>query len=170
MKARLLVVFGALAALSSPAAAQDACTTTTEGTAKLAEYPAVRAFYDALTTGNADLVDCAVAATWTNTPSAPGTPAGPDGFKPGVTGLRMSFDQYAFTTEDVIVADDKIVVRSTVTANQSGDFLGIKGGGNPAMFQTIDIHQLGDDGKIAQSWHVEDWLSFLFQRGALPIK
>lgn len=170
MKTRLLVAFGALVALSLPVAAQEACSITTDGTAKLAEYPAVRAFYDALTTGNADLVDCAVAATWTNTPSAPGTPAGPDGFKPGVAGIRMSFDQYAFTTEDVIVAGDKVVVRSMVTANQSGDFLGIKGGGNPAMFQTIDIHQLGEDGKIAQSWHVEDWLSFLFQRGALPIK
>lgn len=170
MTRRLLVALGALAALSMPAMAQDACATTTEGTAKLAEYPAVRAFYDALTTGDAALVDCAVSATWTNTPSAPGTPAGPDGLKPGVTGLRMSFDQYAFTTEDVIVSGDKVVVRSMVTANQTGDFLGVKGGGNPAMFQTIDIHQLGADGKIAQSWHVEDWLSFLFQRGALPIK
>ena len=80
------------------------------------------------------------------------------------------FDQYAFSTEDVIASGDKVVVRSMVTANQTGNFLGVPGGGNPVRFQTIDIHQLGADGKIARSWHVEDWMSFLFQRGALPIK
>jgi predicted ester cyclase len=146
------------------------CATTTPGTERLAGYPAVRAFYDALTTGDADLVDCAVAAGWTNTPAAPGTPAGPDGFKPSVLGVHAAFSQYEFRTEDVVVDGGKVVVRSTVTATQAGDFLGVKAGGNPAVFQTIDIHQLDANGKIAQSWHVEDWLSFLFQRGALPIK
>ncbi len=47
---------------TSPAFAQDACSETTEGTALLAEHAAVRAFYDAISTGNPDLVDCAVAA------------------------------------------------------------------------------------------------------------
>jgi predicted ester cyclase len=150
------------------AAAQD-CSATTEGTAMLAGYPAVRAFYDALSTGNGDLVDCAVSATWTNTPAAPGTPAGPDGIKPAVTGMSMVFGQYSFETQDVIVADNKVVVRSLVTAQQTGEFLGVAGGGDPVQFQTIDIHQLGDDGKIAQSWHVEDWLTFLLMRGALPL-
>ena len=99
----------------------------------------------------------------------PGTPAGPEGFKPAVAGMGSTFSQYTFETQDVIVADDKVVVRSLVTAQQTGDFLGVPGGGDPVQFQTIDIHQLGPDGKIAQSWHVEDWLSFLFARGALPI-
>lgn len=159
----------ALVSLSMPALAQDACAMTSEGTEALADYPAVRAFYDALTTGNPDLVDCAVSATWTNNPSAPGTPAGPDGFKPSVSGMGAVFEDYSFTTEDVIVSGDKVVVRSTVTAKQSGNFLGIPAGGDAVQFQTIDIHQLGPDGKLAQSWHVEDWLTFLFARGALPL-
>lgn len=167
--ASLAMCAGVLAALCGPATAQDACTITTEGTAKLADYPAARAFYDALTTGNPDLVDCAVAATWTNTPATPGTPPGPDGFKPAVSGVKMVFGQYSFETQDVVVAGDKLVVRSLVTAQQTGPFLGIPGGGDPVQFQTIDIHQLGADGKLAQSWHVEDWLSFLFARGALPL-
>ena len=163
---------GALALLlaTGTALAQDACTTTTEGTAKLAEHPAVRAFYDALSTGNTDLVDCAVSATWTNSPSGPGTPAGPDGLKPSVGGMKALFSEYSFETQDVVVAGDKVVVRSMVTARQAAQFLGVAPGGDAVQFQTIDIHQLGDDGKLAQSWHVEDWLTFLFARGALPIK
>ena len=156
-------------ALAGPVLAQDACATTTEGTALLADYPAVRAFYDALSTSTPDLVDCAVSPTWTNTPAAPGTPAGPDGFKPAVAGMGMVFSQYTFETQDVVADGDKVVVRSMVTADQSGDFLGVGRAVDPVQFQTIDIHQLGPDGKMAQSWHVEDWLSFLFARGALPI-
>ena len=41
-------------------------------------------------------------------------------------------------------------------------------GGEPVQFQTIDIHQIGPDGKIAQSWHVEDWLTFLLARRYQP--
>lgn len=154
---------------TSPAFAQDTCSETTEGTALLAEHAGVRAFYDAISTGNPDLVDCAVAAEWTNSPSPPGTPAGPEGFKPGVASMGQIFSRYTFETQDVITADDKVVVRSLVTAQQTGDFMGVPGGGEPVQFQTIDIHQIGPDGKIAQSWHVEDWLTFLLARGALPI-
>lgn len=157
-------------ALAGPAAAQDACAKTTEGTAMLADYPAVRAFYDAISTADPALIDCAVAAEWTSTPSAPGTPPGPEGIKPALAGIAASFGTYTFKTEDVIVSGDKVVVRSTATAHQTGPFLGIAPGGDPVQFQTIDIHRLGADGKMVESWHVEDWLSFLFQRGALPLQ
>lgn len=166
-KSGLAVV--ALLMASGSAIAQDACAETTDGTALLADYPAVRAFYDALTTGNPDLVDCAVNASWTNNPSAPGTPAGPDGFKPSVQGMSMLFSQYDFETQDVIVEGGKVVVRSMVTAQQAGPFLGVAPGGDAVQFQTIDIHQLDAEGKLATSWHVEDWLTFLLMRGALPL-
>ena len=159
----------AFALCAAPAFAQD-CAKTTEGTAPLAEYPAVRAFYDAMTSGDASLVDCAVSAEWLNSPSAPGTPTGPDGFKPSVTGIRTVFSEYSFATQDVVATGDKVVVRSLVTAVQAQPFLGIAPGETPVTFQTIDIHQLGPDGTLAQSWHVEDWMSFLFARGALPLK
>jgi hypothetical protein len=33
----------------------------------------------------------------------------------------------------------------------------------------IDIHQFCDS-RVTQTWHVEDWLSAMFQMGALPPK
>lgn len=158
-----------LVGMQAGAAAAAGCETTIAGTEALAEYPAVRAFYDALTTGEAALADCAVSADWTNTPSASGMPAGPMGLGLTVQGVHATFSEYTFATQDVIADGNKVVVRSTLTAQQAGDFLGVPGGGDPVRFQTIDIHQLGEDGKIAQSWHVEDWLSFLLMRGALPV-
>ena len=166
---KLSLVLLAFAFIAAPALAQD-CSKTSEGTAALAEYPAVRAFYDAMTLGEAGLVDCAVSAEWLNNPSAPGTPKGAEGFKPSVAGIRAVFSQYSFATQDVVAAGDKVVVRSLVTAVQAQPFLGVAPGDTPVTFQTIDIHQLGPDGKLTQSWHVEDWLSFLFARGALPLK
>lgn len=73
------------------------------------------------------------------------------------------------TTDSEVTRYKAAAVRSTVTAKQEGEFLGLPGGGESVAFQTIDIHRLGADGKIAQSWHVEDWLTFLLMRGALPI-
>jgi predicted ester cyclase len=166
---KLSLAFAALAFIAAPALAQD-CSKTTEGTAPLAQFPAVRAFYDSMTLGDAGLVDCAVGPDWLNNPSAPDTPKGPDGFKPSVGGIRAVFSQYSFATQDVVATGDKVVVRSLVTAVQVAPFLGVAPGETPVTFQTIDIHQLGADGKLAQSWHVEDWMSFLFQRGALPLK
>ena len=167
------IAAAALAAMTlvgaiQPATAQDACATTTEGTLLLADYPAVRAFYDAYTTANPDLVDCALTDDWTTHPGQ-GDATGPAAMKPGVEGLKAVFSQYTFKVEDVVAQDDKVSVRTTVTAVQSGPFLGVPAGEQPVQFQTIDIHRL-EDGKIAETWHVEDWLSFLLQRGALPLK
>lgn len=159
----------AFALVAGPALAQD-CSKTSEGTAALADYPAVRAFYDSMTLGDAELVECAVGPDWLNNPAAPRTPKGAEGFKPAVYGMHMLFGRYEFTTQDVVATGDKVVVRSLVTAVQVAPFLGVAPSETPVTFQTIDIHQLGPDGKLAQSWHVEDWLSYLMARGALPLK
>ncbi len=164
----MLPVAVAAVLLAGAAAAQE-CANVSEGTALLADQPAVRAFYDAMTLGDPALADCALEAGWTNTPSAPGTPTGPEGFKPTVAWIGSVFSGYAFETQDVIVSGDRVVVRSLVTATQIAPFMGVPPADTPVTFQTIDIHQIGADGKIAASWHVEDWLTYLLMRGALPV-
>ena len=39
------------------------------------------------------------------------------------------------------------------------------GTGQPIQFMAIDIHRL-QDGQIVETWHIEDFLSVLFQIGA----
>ena len=69
------------------------------------------------------------------------------------------------TVEDVLVAGDKAAVRSMIRATHEGELFGIPGTGQPIQFMAIDIHRL-ENGLIVETWHIEDFLSVLFQIGA----
>ena len=71
--------------------------------------------------------------------------------------------------EDFVANGDKVLVRSTIRATQKGDFAGIKATGKSITLMAMDLHQICN-GRVAQTWHVEDWLSAMFQMGALPPK
>ena len=57
--------------------------------------------------------------------------------------------------QEILQQDNRYVVRSIATGTPKGKFFGIE---PKAGFKimTIDIHEVRD-GKIAQSYHVEDW-------------
>jgi predicted ester cyclase len=78
---------------------------------------------------------------------------------------RGIFPDLQLTNDDVIVCGDKAAVRSTIRATHEGELFGIPATGQPIEFMAIDIHRL-QDGQIAETWHVEDFLSVLFQLGA----
>src|SRR5918997_1303555 len=82
-----------------------------------------------------------------------------------VAGFRAVFPDLAVTNEDVIVAGDKVTVRSTIRGTHQGDLLGIPPTGRAVEFMAIDIHRV-EGGRIAETWHIEDYLSLLFQLGA----
>ena len=65
----------------------------------------------------------------------------------------------------MIVSGDKAAVRSTIRATHEGELFGIPGTGRTIEFMAIDIHRV-EDGQIVETWHVEDFLSVLFQIGA----
>jgi steroid delta-isomerase-like uncharacterized protein len=75
------------------------------------------------------------------------------------------FRDLRVTNEDIIEAGDKVVVRSIFEGTHVGDFAGFPAKGRPIKIMAIDIHQFRD-GKIARTWHLEDWLGGLFQMGA----
>ena len=55
-----------------------------------------------------------------------------------------------------------ITVRSRATGTPVAPFLGVDGEGRSFDILTIDIHEL-EDGKIARTYHVEDWATALQQ-------
>ena len=145
----------AIAALLSMAAPAFAATQTE--TAKI--------FYQALSSNQPDLLDQVLAPDWEDVPFAPGQKPGRDGFKPMVSGFNKIFDGLRLTNEDIIEAGDQVVVRSTVEGTQAGAFAGFPSKGKPFKIMALDIHQF-KDGKVVKTWHLEDWLSGLFQMGA----
>ena len=82
-----------------------------------------------------------------------------------MAGFRATFPDLRVTTEDVIVAGDKVTVRSTIRGTHQGELLGIPATGAPVEFMAIDIHRV-ENGQIAETWHIEDYLSLIFQLGA----
>ena len=144
------------AALSCISASAFAATQMTE---------TVKLFYQAFSTNQPDLLDQVLAPEWEDIPLNPGQEAGRDAFKPMVGGFHQIFHDLKITNEDIIESGDKVVVRSTIEGTQAGEFAGFPSKGRPFKIMAIDIHQF-KDGKVVKTWHIEEWLSGLFQMGA----
>jgi predicted ester cyclase len=81
--------------------------------------------------------------------------------------VRKSVPDLKTTVEDMIEEGDKIAVRLTITGTHRGPMFGVAATDKPLNLRAHDIHHFGADGMVPESWHIEDWLSFLFQVGAM---
>lgn len=125
----------------------------------------VQPFYDALTRPAekdvAALVTGAALPTWTSI-AGPGAQKTREQFIAQVAGFGQLIPDLTWTIEEVLVAGDRIVVRSTATGTPARDFMGVPHGGRSFSIMTIDIHTIVE-GKLAVAHHVEDWASALRQ-------
>lgn len=156
------------AALVSPfAAATLASARAQESTPAASDVEAiVRSFYEPFNTGDTSVYDTILAEDWADHPLGMGQQPGRAGFPPVIEMFRAIFPDLHVANDDVIVCGDKATVRSTITATHSGgDLFGIPATGTPLQFMAIDIHRL-ENGQIVETWHIEDFLSVLFQLGA----
>lgn len=125
----------------------------------------VRRFYEAMSSGDVGLADEVLASDWEDIPLPPGTGRGPDGYKRTVAYLRGVFPDLDVTVEDVVVSGERAAVRSVARGTHSGEILGVPATGRRVEFRAFDFHRL-EGGRIAQSWHLEDYLGLLEQLGA----
>jgi predicted ester cyclase len=126
----------------------------------------VRSFYEPFNTGDTSVYDTILAKDWADHPLGQGQLQGREGFKPIIGLFRGIFPNLQITNDDVIVCGDKAAVRSTIRGTQQGNLFGVlPPTGKPVEFMAIDIHRL-ENGQIAETWHIEDFLSVLFQLGA----
>lgn len=126
----------------------------------------IRLFYDAFVKQDPALLDGILAENWEDIPPNPGQQPGRDNFKPYVAKSGQTFSNMKMTNEDIIQEGNKVVVRSTFEATNTGSFAGFPAKGNPIKIMTIDIHEFNDQGLVVKTWHLEDWLGGLFQMGA----
>jgi predicted ester cyclase len=96
---------------------------------------------------------------------------GPDlglqGLKDFLVVIRAAFPDAHAKVEDVVVMGDRVVVRHRHRGTQTGAFLGLPPSGKSIDFQGIEIARIAD-GKVAESWHVDDTLAMMQQIGAVP--
>ncbi|MBA2326620.1 MAG: ester cyclase [Actinobacteria bacterium] len=82
--------------------------------------------------------------------------------------LRKSFPDVNITIEDLVVEGDKVVMRYTERGTLTGrGFLGIEPEGQAYAKPGTTVYRVAD-GRLAESWGVEDTLGWFRQLGKVP--
>jgi len=85
----------------------------------------------------------------------------------GVNALSTSFPDYHINVEDIIVEEDKVVLRTTMHGTNTGMFMGHPAAGKAVQVGRISINKL-KDGKIVSVASESDWLVLYQQLGITP--
>jgi steroid delta-isomerase-like uncharacterized protein len=118
--------------------------------------------------GNINVADDLVAPDFVDHEELPpGVPAGREGVKQMTTMFRSAFPDFKVTIDDMIADGDKVVVRSTWSGTQKGEFMGIPPTGKPVSFGVIDIVRFAGD-KVVEHWGQMDSMRMMQQLGVIP--
>jgi ketosteroid isomerase-like protein len=79
-----------------------------------------------------------------------------------VGNFANSIPDMKFEIKEVLVAGDRVIVRGEVSGTPAGDLFGVPHTGKSFRIMAIDIQTI-KDGKIARTYHLENWLSALGQ-------
>lgn len=79
-----------------------------------------------------------------------------------VGGFAKSIPDMRFEIKEVLVAGNRVIVRGEVTGTPAGDLFGVAHTGKSFRIMAIDIQTI-QDGKIARTYHLENWLSAVGQ-------
>jgi steroid delta-isomerase-like uncharacterized protein len=92
---------------------------------------------------------------------------GKDAMKAAIERVSHGLSDATMTIEDVIAEDDRVAVRLTSSAVQTGEFMGLPPSGKAYTIGEIHIFRI-EDGKVAEHWHQADFMGMMRQLGALP--
>ncbi len=81
--------------------------------------------------------------------------------------FRRGFPDVVSTIEDLIAEGDKVVARWRSRATHRGDYMGMPPSGKEVQIMGISVYRI-EEGKIAESWMVEDQFGLMRQIGAIP--
>ena len=123
-------------------------------------------FYEGFN-GNLDALDRIVSPEWVSHEPNPGQGKGRQGLKDFIGLVHKSVPDVKATVEDMIEEGDIIAVRLVIAGTHRGPLVGVAATDKPFSMRAHDIHRFGADVMVVESWHIEDWLSFLFQVGAM---
>jgi steroid delta-isomerase-like uncharacterized protein len=92
---------------------------------------------------------------------------GKEAMKAAIERVSKGLSDASMTIEDVIAERDRVAVRLTSHAVQTGEFMGLPPSGKPYTIGEIHIFRLVD-GKVAEHWHQADFMGMMRQLGASP--
>jgi len=126
----------------------------------------VQKFYDFLSNpgseSHATAFNAATTADWESVGNYSGKNKNKQAFSGQVGGFGKLMPDLKWAVQDMHQDGNTVVVRSRATGTPKGPLFGVNGEGQSFDILTIDIHEL-EGGKIARSYHVEDWAGALQQ-------
>jgi ketosteroid isomerase-like protein len=84
-----------------------------------------------------------------------------------VSNFASSIPDMKFDIKEMLVAGDRVIVRGEVSGTPAGELFGVPHTGKSFRILAIDIQTIRD-GKIAKTFHMENWLSALGQLRGPP--
>ena len=129
----------------------------------------VRRFYDEFVNkGNLQIVNELHTSDYQHhDPDAPDPGGGAEGYIRRNTVFLKAFPDRKLTIEDLVAEGDKVAIRITMRATQTGDLPGIPATGRQVTIVSMHICRISD-GRIAEEWELFDALGMLKQLGASP--
>jgi predicted ester cyclase len=94
--------------------------------------------------------------------SGPTAARGVEGFKLRTRAVHAAFTEVRVAVEDLLVDEDKIAWRWTLTATHSGPFAGVAATGRRVTMTGMNIQRI-DNGRVAEHWSNADQLGLLRQ-------
>lgn len=97
----------------------------------------------------------------------PSTGDGRGDLKRAMERVSKGLADAVFTIDDTIAEGDRVAVRLTASATQTGEFMGLPASGKRYTIAEIHVFRVRD-GAIVEHWHQFDQLGLLRQLGAMP--
>jgi predicted ester cyclase len=73
-----------------------------------------------------------------------------------ITQRLRSIPDLKWEIKEVLVSGDRVIVRGEATGTPAGELMGTATSGKSFKLMSLDVHTL-QGGKIARTYHVEDW-------------
>jgi predicted ester cyclase len=117
----------------------------------------VRRFVQVFESGDTSVLSDVIAqgAIDHNTPSG-SQPAGPEALAAIVRAFRTGFPDLRIEIEREVAEQDYVVQYGFLVGTNAGELFGRPATDKPARFAYMDMHRIYD-GKIVESWHIEDF-------------
>src|SRR6266550_3101103 len=117
-------------------------------------------------TGEERYAEAALAQNFVDRTLPSGRPQGLKGVLEASKNFRAAIPDLRAKIEELLVVEDRSVVRYIFTGHFTGSFKDLKGDGRAISFGAVDIYRV-QNGQISDNWHLEDNLSLMQQLGAV---
>lgn len=122
---------------------------------------------ECLNKGNFSLADEHVDPNYVaHIPARPDGPRGPDVIKQVIGMWRAAFEDWHMTIEELVADGEFVANRFTTRGTHTGPLMGIPPTGRKMEVRSMELHRFAD-GKVAESWIVDDIPGILVQLGVL---